>query len=275
MLGRLAIVWLAMLLLGAVPPFGAASRADGLYGSSPKNLKEYLDRLVRYYSSTISTYDDEFLYLKNGTKYRISDGRTDKSFKDLLEHPDIANMFYAEYPVGSIPKQPDNNIDPGRVRFEPLFVAMYGDCRHNEVSKNLRTIEWLPKHDGGNVKITKNNGVDTALDAVSRDLDELPYDFIKYLIPTAGTYNCRPVAGANYMSMHAFGAAIDLNTKYANYWLWGLIQQGEPKWKNQIPIRIVRIFENHGFIWGGYWYHYDTMHFEYRPELFLSEKIGG
>ena len=236
-LGRPAIACLAMLLLGAISPFGAPSRADGLYGSSPKNLKEYLDRLVRYYSSTISTYDEEFLYLKNGTRYRISDRRTDKSFKDLLEHPDIANMFYAEYPVGSIPKQPDKNIDPGRVRFEPLFVAMYGDCRHNEVSKNLRTIEWLPKHDGGNVKITKSNGVDIALDAVSRDLDELPHDLIKYLIPTAGTYNCRPVAGTNYMSMHAFGAAIDLNTKYANYWRWGLNQQGEPKWKNQIPIR--------------------------------------
>jgi hypothetical protein len=27
------------------------------------------------------------------------------------------------------------------------------------------------------------------------------------------------------------------------------------------------IFEKHGFIWGGKWYHYDTMHFEYRPEL--------
>ena len=27
------------------------------------------------------------------------------------------------------------------------------------------------------------------------------------------------------------------------------------------------IFEKHGFIWGGRWYHYDTMHFEYRPEL--------
>ena len=23
----------------------------------------------------------------------------------------------------------------------------------------------------------------------------------------------------------------------------------------------------HGFIWGGKWYHYDTMHFEFRPEL--------
>jgi hypothetical protein len=29
----------------------------------------------------------------------------------------------------------------------------------------------------------------------------------------------------------------------------------------------VRVFEKHGFIWGGAWYHYDTMHFEYRPEL--------
>jgi peptidoglycan LD-endopeptidase CwlK len=29
----------------------------------------------------------------------------------------------------------------------------------------------------------------------------------------------------------------------------------------------VRVFEKHGFIWGGRWYHYDTMHFEYRPEL--------
>src|SRR5690242_16362928 len=26
-------------------------------------------------------------------------------------------------------------------------------------------------------------------------------------------------------------------------------------------------FEQHGFIWGGRWAHYDTMHFEYRPEL--------
>ena len=30
---------------------------------------------------------------------------------------------------------------------------------------------------------------------------------------------------------------------------------------------IVEIFERHGFIWGGKWSYYDTMHFEYRPEL--------
>jgi len=36
---------------------------------------------------------------------------------------------------------------------------------------------------------------------------------------------------------------------------------------NEIPWEIVHIFEKHGFIWGGKWYHYDTMHFEYRPEM--------
>ena len=30
---------------------------------------------------------------------------------------------------------------------------------------------------------------------------------------------------------------------------------------------IIAIFESEGFIWGGRWWHYDTMHFEYRPEI--------
>jgi hypothetical protein len=41
-------------------------------------------------------------------------------------------------------------------------------------------------------------------------------------------------------------------------------------YKNRIPLELVAIFEKHGFIWGGKWYHYDTMHFEYRPELLVS-----
>jgi hypothetical protein len=66
--------------------------------------------------------------------------------------------------------------------------------------------------------------------------------------------------------MHAYGAAIDLNTNYADYWRWSTDTRS-PTWKNRIPVEIVRVFERHGFIWGGHWYHFDTMHFEYRPEL--------
>ena len=46
-----------------------------------------------------------------------------------------------------------------------------------------------------------------------------------------------------------------------------LLYVGTPAWKNQIPQAIVDAFEAEGFAWGGRWYHYDTMHFEWRPEL--------
>jgi hypothetical protein len=39
-----------------------------------------------------------------------------------------------------------------------------------------------------------------------------------------------------------------------------------------MPREIVEIFERHGFIWGGKWYHYGTMHFGYRPELIALAK---
>ena len=264
---RLKVVFLSVSIIVASSHLAVTSGADGSYGAKPSNIREYLDRLVRYYPDAISGYDNEFLILKNGMKFRISDDRTDKTFQELLEKPDIDDMFYAQYPRGTFPKQPEKNIDPGRVRFEPLFVAMYGDCNKNEVVKNLRAIRWLPKHGGGSIKITVINGVDKALENVSRELDELGDDSIKYLKPTSGTYNCRQIAGSGAKSMHAYAAALDINTKYSNYWRWALNIRGEPKWQNQIPIQIVRIFEKHGFIWGGYWYHYDTMHFEFRPEL--------
>ena len=41
---------------------------------------------------------------------------------------------------------------------------------------------------------------------------------------------------------------------------------------NRFPLEIVEIFERHGFIWGGKWYHFDTFHFEYRPELITLAK---
>jgi hypothetical protein len=244
-----------------------APRAAEQYGAAPASIKDDLDRLVRAYPGTIAGHDGAFLTLRNGTRFRISDGRSDKTFQELLEHPDIDDMFYARYPAGEAPKQPEANSDPGRVRFAPLFAAMYGDCSKNEVTRNLSTIKWLPKHGGGSVRVTTVNGVADALERVSRALDELPGDLARYLVPAAGTYSCRNVAGSRAISMHAFGAAIDINTTHADYWRWTSAARDRPRWRNRIPVAIVRIFETHGFIWGGAWYHYDTMHFEYRPEL--------
>ena len=84
-------------------------------------------------------------------------------------------------------------------------------------------------------------------------------------LPAAGTYHCRTVAGSRAISMHDYGAAIDINTKHADYWRWAG-ERGAPRWRNRNPGAIVRIFETHGYIWGGSRYHYDTIHIAYRTD---------
>jgi hypothetical protein len=268
----LAIAVLAAVAVVLSSPSGTAAAGDR-YGAPPPGIAAYLQRLVKAYPDWIAGADSEYVVLKGGARFAVSDGRTDKTFDELLEHPDVDDMFYLPYPAGGVPQQPAKNSDPGRVRFEPLFVAMYGDCRKDEVAPRLTTVEWLPAHHGGHVAVTTANGVDKALTAVSRELDALSSDLTKFLTPTAGTYNCRAVAGSNVRSMHAYGAAIDINTRYSDYWRWSK-DPNAPVWKNRIPAEIVQVFQRHGFIWGGYWYHFDTMHFEYRPELLPDQPAG-
>ena len=39
------------------------------------------------------------------------------------------------------------------------------------------------------------------------------------------------------------------------------------------PAAIVSAFEAEHFVWGGRWNRYDTMHFEWRPELFCEALV--
>jgi hypothetical protein len=246
----------------------SASAQQARYGAPPPDFDSWLKRLADSYPDAISGYDSTHLILRDGTRLALSDGRTDKDFETFLNQPDIDDLFAQAYPAHTRPAPPDVNFDPGRVRHEGLFDALYGNCMRGEVESSLRTIKWAPAHGGGTVRITTRNGADKALERVSKELDSLPASFSKYLVPTAGTYNCRTIAGTARKSVHAYGAAIDLNVKHANYWRWGKPDgNGNLVWKNSIPAEIVEVFERNGFIWGGRWYHYDTMHFEYRPEL--------
>ena len=123
----------------------------------------------------------------------ISDGRSDKSFEELLNKPDIGDMFAFAYPAGAPAAAPALNFDPGRVRVEALFRALYGDCQKGTLAKT-RKVAWVPKHGGGSVTFTTAQGADKALEAVSAELDQLPKSFTKFLVPSAGTYNCRAIA---------------------------------------------------------------------------------
>jgi hypothetical protein len=236
-------------------------------GGDPERNARLLDKLIASYPDFLASHDENTLVWKDGTTMVFDDGKGEKDFDTRLDHPDIEDEFYTPYPVGRTGIPPGVDIDPGRVRYEPFFDKMYGNCTKGQVEGKLVPVVWLPKHGGKKIKITSVNGVNEKLQAVSNELDKLPDSFVKYLTPSGGTYNCRVIAGTTRKSAHGDGIAIDINVGWSDYWRNAHPVDGKYHYKNRMPWEIVEIFEKHGFIWGGKWYHYDTMHFEYRPEL--------
>ena len=229
-----------------------------------------MEDLLRAYPDGIAGFDGADLIWRDGTRMKVDDGLPDKSLEAQLLHGSILDQLRLPYPAGGslvpVPQQ-----DPGRVRNRAFFDKMYGDCTIGQVTPKLVPVVWLPKTWGHVVRIPSVNGVDRQLAALSRELDALPAADKRYLYPPGGTYVCRHVADTGQTSMHGWGAAIDINPEFADYWLWhrpaGDGPGNLPVYVNRIPPEIVAVFERHGFIWGGRWAHFDTMHFEYRPEL--------
>ena len=262
-----------LLLVFALLAAGAQSMMAARAETAPRDSTGALDALLKAYPAFLDRIEGNDLVWKDGARMPIDDGLASKSFDALLDAPDIKDMFSMPYPAGDKGNSPEVNADPGRVRFMPMFEKMYGDCRAAKAQANAADVVWLPSKDGRKLKFTSINGAATALQHVSNELDLLPASFLPYLKPPAGTINCRPIAGTTRASAHGFGIAIDIAVARAHYWRWSKPgQAGAIPYKNAIPWDIVRIFEQHGFIWGGKWYHYDTMHFEYRPELLGGAK---
>jgi hypothetical protein len=233
-----------------------------------------LDALVAAYPDHLAGYDEKDLVWKDGTRMPISDGRATKTFEQLLDEPDIKDQFKFPYPLGPEVEAPAINADPGRIRNEKFFTKMYGDCHKGEVTKRLKQISWMPGRGGGKLSVTSVNEVNERLAAVVKDLDILPTAMTKFLVPSAGTYNCRVIKNTTRLSVHAYAAAVDINDRQADYWEFLKGAGGQFTWRNRVPGAIGDIFERHGFIWGAKWFHVDSMHFEYRPELIMLAKAG-
>lgn len=236
-----------------------------LLGASASTRAATPDDLVRAYPDALSGFDGTNLVWHDGTRMPVGQVQPGWTEEEVLRRPSIADQLTGSYPAGA-PLLPPQD-DPGRARNQAFFDKMYGDCQAGQVESKLVQIVWLPRSWGHKVSVTSVNGLDRALQAVSRELDELPEQDKKYLYPLGGTYNCRLVTGTGQASMHSWGAAIDINPAYSDYWRWRRAGSDPATYRNRIPAEIVAVFERHGFIWGGRWAHFDTMHFEYRPEL--------
>lgn len=229
------------------------------------DIPEGARRIIAAYPDFKLKYVDNKIVFPDNTSI-VYDDHKKKSFVVMMDDCDVEDMFSMSYNRNS--QKPDYLEDAGRGRSEPLFKKMYG-ASEGAARANLVRVKWF----GQSLPFTKVNGAAKQLEKVAAELSQHP-ELRKYF-DQSSTFYWRKVRGANRQSAHSYGIAIDICTKYSNYWQWSNRGAGEMdklKYENKIPQEIVEIFEKHGFIWGGRWYHYDTMHFEYRPEFLISVK---
>ncbi len=236
--------------VGVVPVLPAT--ADG-----GMNRAELIARLVSAYPSTLGVGPAGQLLVR-GRDVPVAEARTAGSVQERMSIATMGDQFSIPYPRGCPARTPGNDEDPGRLRNEPFFRAMYGGSR-SEVAKTLTPVRWF----GSTLQATTTNDVDRRLAAVAAELGQRS-DLTRYLVTPGGGFNWRKIAGENVLSMHSFGIAFDINVAFSDYWRWS---GGVKDFRNRIPCEIGAVFERHGFIWGAKWFHFDTMHFEYRPEL--------
>ena len=191
-----------------------------------------LDALVAAYPDQLAGHDATDLIWRDGTRMPLG-GQSERP----VGSGSILDQMSIAYPRGALAGPPAD--DPGRIRNRVFFDKMYGDCRRGEVAPHLVPVVWLPKTWGRTIQVTSVNGVAARLQAVSDELDALPTEFHRFLVPPGGTYKCRSVADTGQPSMHGWGAAIDIATAPSDYWFWRTRGGGEPVYANRIPAEIV------------------------------------
>lgn len=247
-------------------PVSATAPIDATHANSEPTDREAGKRALREaYPDCIKDITGNTITFTDGSTMVYDDGKA-KDWNTFLDESDPEDMFFRPYT--STLGTPPYLYDPGRSRSEQLYKKMYGSSE-SQVRQRMRNVDWF----GTKVQFSKINGAADSLSKVAKELENYPQ--LRQYLSSSGTFNWRPVRGAKRMSAHSYGTAFDVAVKYSDYWQWTNKTNDELtriRYANKIPRQLVEIFERHGFIWGGAWYHYDTMHFEFRPELLLYAK---
>jgi peptidoglycan L-alanyl-D-glutamate endopeptidase CwlK len=262
---RQVLITLLLLITTTGPFVSATAEPDKRLACLARAYAEHLLAPTAPYS----------LESRQGQTYPFDPRATHRHIEEELDQADLYSQIRQPYPLGTLNIAPARQADPGRLRHQPLFMDMYGRSA-SEVTNNLVTVFWPPCR--CKVQFSKINGAAHALETVGQAIEQAGLS--RYVSQPIGTFNWRNIAGTQRLSMHAFGIAIDFKLPGAlgRYWRWELtrlMQAHERDWypleilQDEALNRIVNIFESHGFIWGGKWWHYDSIHFEYRPELSL------
>jgi hypothetical protein len=261
-IATLAVACLLSTALSCAAPPGAGTVLEGFAAIEPDPVPTSFRRLSRAYPELGLSWREGSVRFASGTALRWDDGYEGKTLEGLLDRPDLEGQCSTKYPAFAQVDSPGLAEDPGRARVEGFFRLAYG-ASEPEVEAGLTEVLWLPTLAPRLLPFSRRNGAADALKAVSDELDAHP-EFLPWLGSPGGTFSWRYIDGTARRSPHAYGIAIDIDPAKSAYWRGGW-SAAPPM---GIPAGIVEIFERHRFAWGGRWAHFDTMHFEYRPELF-------
>ncbi len=166
-----------------------------------------------------------------------------------------------------------NNRRANPPRRSPHFYdALWRLSSHDEAYQRVKTIRLLGKSTMLHYLILENLSLVEEEILTAAKTDPQVRAWINGLSTVEG-WNWRDIAETQSRSFHSYGLAVDLLPRSLGgketYWLW--TARIRPDWWNvpHPPAAVIKAFEKYGFIWGGKWAVFDTMHFEYRPEILI------
>ncbi len=209
-----------------------------------------------------------YLVMKSGLKIRYDD-TLEKTPEEKLANADIQDMLDQIYPLTDAVEISEKDVDPGRYRTYAFFNDVYGNSKELTYANTVKVTYGTQT-----LRFTKINQAElafkTATDRIF-DLAKSNPDLLTYLSPSSGTYYYRVISGTQLLSMHSYGIALDMHYHAQDYWQWADPIKARDRIINY-PKSIVKAFEDNMFIWGGKWNHFDTVHYEYRPEIILKAR---
>jgi len=198
--------------------------------------------------------------------------------------------FYHNYPQRLRPWTPPtpeqiarfSGIDAERAARRPrapyFFDTLYRAHNRAEAYERVKTLRFL----GHSVLVhhailEELSLVEARILAASRTDPEVRA-WINNINSVVG-WNWRNIGGTQSRSFHSYGVAIDILPRVSHgraiFWRWA-----GPEWWNipherryHPPDVVIEAFQLYGFVWGGKWTFFDTMHFEFRPEVMILNGI--
>ena len=221
---------------------------------------------------------DEVTFQENDAVFTV--GERSIHFQDgrmleagRLDQADQYDPFFFPYSLGPLTEPP--HPEEGPAQSTDVLEVLFGR-KESEIRRRCESITFLGRRlfvntlAAGPLRTVEQEILASARrdPEVARWIEELE---IAYSFMSKG------IAGSSSRSYHSWGLAVDLVPEsYGGkqvYWRWSRVFNWDgwhriplaERWSP--PRAVVEAFERHGFLWGGKWAHFDTIHFEYRPEI--------